>query len=449
MRQIESMTASTSKTVLSDSEYAQVESMTHDGRGVTHIDGKAVFIEDALPDEKVLLEYQRRRKKYDEARISTLIQESPHRVSPECIHFGVCGGCSLQHMEANAQLHSKQQVLLDNLEHIGRVEPETLLPPITGPLWGYRRKARIGVKYVEKKQRVLVGFREKRSSYIADLSECRVLHPSVGTRWSLLSSFISGLKAFRKIPQIEIAVGDEATALVFRHLVPLEEDDLEKLRKFGEQNDLHVYLQSGGPDSVALLWPETATLSYCLPHHDIRIFFQPTDFVQVNSDINHVMIEHALAMLDLDQDDHVLDLYCGLGNFTLPIARKVAAVVGIEGDSGLIQQACSNARYNQINNIEFLSADLTKQLTDTVLSQKFAKILLDPPRTGAKELIPQLVSLGASRIVYVSCNPSTLARDAGEFVHNHGYRLTRAGVMDMFPHTSHVESIALFEHGPA
>jgi len=442
------MTTPTSKAVFTDSEYAHVESMAHDGRGVAHVNGKAVFIEDALPDEKVLLEYQRRHRKHDEARITTLIQASPDRAFPECAHFGVCGGCSLQHMEANAQLLSKQQVLLDNLRHIGRVEPETLLSPLKGPHWGYRRKARIGVKYVEKKQSVLIGFRERRSSYIAELSECRVLHPSVGSRLTLLRNLITGLKIYRKIPQIEIAVGDEATALVFRHLVPLDDNDLDKLREFGEQYNLQIYLQSAGPDSVALLWPENATLSYSLPHHDIRIFFQPTNFVQVNSDINHKMIDHALTMLDLDQGDKVLDLFCGLGNFSLPIARKAAAVVGVEGDGGLIQQACSNARYNQIHNIEFITADLTKPLTDAVSSRKFDKILLDPPRTGAKELIPQIASLGSSRIVYVSCNPSTLARDAGEIVHNQGYRLTRAGVMDMFPHTTHVESIALFERDP-
>lgn len=445
LQRVESMTASTSKAVFSDPGHAAIESMNHDGRGVTHVDGKAVFIEDALPGEKILMEYQRRHRKYDEARVAALIQASPDRVSPKCAHFNICGGCSLQHMEPHAQIRSKQQVLLDSLSHIGGVEPATLLTPLTGPHWGYRRKARIGVKYVEKKQGVLVGFREKRSSYIADINECVVLHPDVGARLTSLRTLIAGLKAYRKIPQIEMAVGDEATALVFRHLVPLEDDDVKKLREYGKQNRLQIYLQSAGPDSVTLLWPETATLSYSLPRHDIRIFFQPTGFVQVNSDINHKMIDYALAMLELEPDDRVLDLFCGLGNFSLPMARQVAAVVGVEGDTGLIQQACSNARYNEINNVEFIAADLTKPLSDAALQRNFNKILLDPPRTGAKEVLPRIASVGASHIVYVSCNPATLARDAGELVHNQGYKLSRAGVMDMFPHTTHVEAIALFE----
>ncbi|HEY4732840.1 MAG TPA: 23S rRNA (uracil(1939)-C(5))-methyltransferase RlmD [Gammaproteobacteria bacterium] len=439
------MTVSTSKAVLSDTGYVHIESMSHDGRGVTHVNGKAVFIDDGLPDERVLLEYQRRHRRFDEARVATIIQASPHRVSPQCPHFGVCGGCSLQHMEPGAQIQAKQQILLDNLRHIGKVEPQTLLAPLTGTHWGYRRKARISVKYVEKKQSVLVGFREKRSSYIADINECKVLHPSVGTRLMALRGLIIGLKAYRNIPQIEVAVGDEATGLVFRHLVPLEVEDIQKFREFGEQHHLQIYLQPAGPDSVTLLWPQGATLSYSLPQHDIKFIFQPTGFVQVNSEINHKMIDQALAMLELDRDDRVLDLFCGLGNFSLPIARRVAKVVGIEGDAGLIEQAQSNAACNNIDNVEFITADLTAPLSHPALSQKFDKVLLDPPRTGAKEVIPQIAALGVSRIVYISCNPATLARDAGELVHRHGYTLTRAGVMDMFPHTTHVETIALFE----
>jgi len=444
------LTSKTTATVITpDSQLVHIESMTHDGRGVAHIDGKAVFIEDALPDEEVLLHLQRRHRKYDEARVATLIQASPERVTPECTHFGICGGCSLQHMAPAAQILSKQQVLLDNLRRIGKVEPGTLLEPLTGPHWGYRRKARIGVKYVEKKQAVLVGFREKRSSFIADITECKVLHPGVGTRLMSLRELIGDLKACRKIPQIEIAVGDDAVALVFRHLVPLDSTDLEKLRAFGEQHRLQIYLQPAGPETVTLLWPKTATLNYYLPRYDIRIFFQPTGFVQVNPEINHKMIDQALAMLDLQAQDRVLDLFCGLGNFSLPMARKAATVVGIEGDAGLIQQACSNARFNQINNIKFVTADLSMPVTGVTVAKPFDKILLDPPRTGAKELLPQIASLGATRIVYVSCNPATLARDAGELVNLHGYRLTRSGVMDMFPHTAHVESIALFERNPA
>ncbi len=441
------MKASTTMTYDHGSETVRIESMSHDGRGVSHIDGKAVFIEDALPEEEVLLEYRRRHRKYDEARITSLVRPSPDRVTPQCAFYGICGGCSLQHMDPLAQLRAKQQVLLDNLLHIGRVDPREVMSPLTGPLWGYRRKARIGVKYVEKKRDVLVGFRERRSSFIADIDECKVLHPSVGLRLMPLRNLITGLKAYRKIPQIEIAVGDEATGLVFRHLVPLVDTDLDALRAFGERHQLQIYLQSAGPDSVTLLWPQTGSLSYNLPSYDIRLFFQPTAFVQVNAEINHRMIERALMLLDLQTGDRALDLFCGLGNFSLPVARKVASVVGIEGDAGLIQQACSNARYNQIDNVRFITADLTRPLTDAIIGQGFEKILLDPPRTGAKEVLSYIAAAGASRIVYVSCNPSTLARDAGELVHRYGYALTQAGVMDMFPHTSHIESIALFERG--
>jgi 23S rRNA (uracil1939-C5)-methyltransferase len=424
---------------------AQVESLNHDGRGVAYVDGKAVFIEGALPGEAVLFTYVAQHKRYDEGAVTQILKPSAQRVTPRCTHFNICGGCSLQHMEAAAQIEAKQQVMLDNLRQIGRVAPEQLLPPLTGPHWGYRRRARLGVKFVIKKDRLLVGFREKRSALLADLERCEVLHPSVGGLLPELRALIAGLESYNLIPQIEIAVGDEATALVFRNLAVLSDSDLEKLRQFGETHGLHIYLQPAGPESVSLLWPEAAKLSYRLPDDGLELFFAPTDFVQVNGEINRAMIAQVLGLFDLKPQERVLDLFCGLGNFTLPLARHAGHVTGVEGDAKLVQRAKDNAHHNGIHNAEFYAADLSQDLAQQPWAeQRFDKILLDPPRTGALEIVKQLPLFGASRIVYVSCNPATLARDAEELVQR-GYKLTAAGVMDMFPHTTHVESIALFE----
>lgn len=424
---------------------ASVESLTHDARGVAHINGKAVFIEGALPGEEVMFTYITQRKRYDEARVVQVLKPSPHRVEPRCAHFDICGGCSLQHMDAQEQIHAKQQVLLDSLAHIGKVMPESLLLPLTGPQWGYRRKGRLGAKYVLKKSAMLVGFREKRSNFLAELTRCEVLHPSVGERIMDLRALLDGLHGRDCIPQIEVAVGDNATALVFRHLLDLDEHDITALREFGERYHFQIYLQPGGPETVVPLLSEVSKLSYRLPEYHVELFFLPTDFTQVNADINRSMISHALALLDPQPGDRVLDLFCGLGNFTLPLARRASYVVGVEGDEKLVQRARDNAQHNGISNAEFHVADLTVMMNYPWFGHGFDKILLDPPRTGALEMMKSLAGSGASRIVYVSCNPATLARDAAELVHQHGYRMLSAGVMDMFPHTTHVESIALFE----
>ena len=422
---------------------AQVESFNHDGRGVAHVDGKAVFIEGALPGEEVLFTYVAQHKRYDEGTVVQILKPSPQRVAPRCTHFNICGGCSLQHIEATAQIEAKQQVMLDNLRQIGRVEPEQILPPLRGPHWGYRRRARLGVKFVIKKDRLLVGFREKRSALLADLERCEVLHPSVGERLPELRALIAGLSAYQSIPQIEVAVGDAATALVFRTLEVLGPSDREKLKAFGRSYDFEIYLQTAGPESVTALWPETAQLSYRL-EDGIELFFTPTDFVQINSEINRAMVTQVLGLLDIQPQERVLDLFCGLGNFTLPLARHAAHVVGVEGDAGLVQRAKDNALHNDIKNAEFYAADLSQDLTQQAWAgQNVDKILLDPPRTGALEIVRQLPLFGAASIVYVSCHPATLARDAEELVQR-GYTLSAAGVMDMFPHTTHVESIALF-----
>jgi len=422
-----------------------IESLGHDGRGVTHLDGKAVFIDGALPGEVVSFEYLTSRRKFDEGRITGVIEASPDRVEPKCPHFGLCGGCSLQHMESGAQIKAKQQVLLDNLKHIGKVVPEEVLPPLTGPVWGYRTKGRLGVKDVIKKGRVLVGFREKRSPYVADLSRCEVLHPSVGEKFRELSELIEQLEVRARIPQIEVAVSGTTTALVFRHLDPLSETDIEKLQQFAVDYQFQVYLQPGGPDSVQPLRQEKHTLSYRLPAQDIEIQFRPTDFTQINTAINEQMIAQVLDMLALDKADNVLDLFCGLGNFTLPMARQAGAVFGVEGEVGLVNRARENALLNGIENATFHTSNLVDDHTETAWAGGgYNKVLLDPPRSGAAEVMDVLGNIGPQRIIYVSCHPGSLARDAGTLVNDKGYRLLSAGVMDMFPHTAHVESIALF-----
>ena len=425
---------------------AAIDSLAHDGRGVAHIDGKATFIEAALPGEEVLFVYRKRHRRYDEGEALEIITPSSQRVMPRCPHFSVCGGCSLQHVAPEAQIHMKEEILLENLRRIGDVMPAEVMPPLTGPHWAYRRRARLGAKYVDKKQAMLVGFRERRSSYLADISRCEILHPAVGEHLLELRALLQGLQAYKHIPQIEVAAGDDAIALVFRHLESLSEPDRSALRDFGERYGFYIYLQSGGPDSVVALWPQEPHLTYSLPDFELTLEFLPTDFTQVNGEMNRHMVAQAITLLDLGPQERVLDLFCGLGNFTLPIARRAGGVVGVEGDAKLVQRARDNAVRNGIANAEFHAADLaTPDASWPWLEGGFDKILLDPPRTGALDAVRRIGPLHASRIVYVSCNPATFARDAAELVHEHGYRLLRAGVMDMFPHTTHVECMALFE----
>jgi 23S rRNA (uracil1939-C5)-methyltransferase len=423
----------------------RIESLSHDGRGIAHIDGKTTFIDGSLPGEDISFLYTARTRKFDEGRLCELFTVSPERVEPRCAHFAVCGGCSLQHQAGERQIYAKQQSLLDNLERIGKVEPQRLLEPLTGPVWGYRNKARLGVKYVKKKGRVLVGFREKRSPYLADIRRCEVLHPSVGERIEALAELIQGMKTRERIAQIEVAVGGEVSALVFRNLDPLPAGDTDRLKVWARETGLHVYLQPAGPDSIELLWPEQSQLAYRLPAFDLELYFLPTDFTQVNPAINQPMIEQALSLLEVDASQRVLDLFCGLGNFTLPLARKAGSVTGVEGDAALVQRARDNAQRNGVGNVEFHAVDLSEDPgTQAWMRQRYERILLDPPRSGAQEMVRHLAGLGAERLVYVSCHPGSLARDAGVLVNEHGYCLAAAGVMDMFPHTAHVESMALF-----
>jgi 23S rRNA (uracil1939-C5)-methyltransferase len=425
---------------------ATIESLSHDGRGVTHVDGKAVFIDGALPSEKVIFQYTSKRRKHDEGVTLEVLTESEDRVEPMCAHFGICGGCSLQHLSAQAQIKYKQQAMLDNLKHIGKVEPDEVFDPITAEPWGYRRKARLGVKFVFKKGKVLVGFREKRNSFLADINQCEVLHSSVGHHLTDLQELISQLDAKQTIPQIEVSIGDQNISLIFRHLEDLSDTDTDKLTQFAKDSEFQIYLQSGGPDTVRLLYPEQTELFYQYPAFDTRVDFGPLDFIQVNTEINRQMVVRAVELLELNENDHVLDLFCGLGNFTLPIAKNVAYVSGIEGDQKMVERAKTIARLNGVGNTSYYFCNLMEDMQrEKWLKQSYDKILLDPPRLGAKEVIAHFAKLSPKRIVYVSCHPGTLARDAGELVNTHGYRLLGAGVMDMFPHTAHVESIAVFE----
>jgi 23S rRNA (uracil1939-C5)-methyltransferase len=425
---------------------ADIESLNHAGKGVAHVDGKATFIHGALTGEKISFLYTGKRKSHDEGDVLEVFQANPDRVTPRCSAFGRCGGCSLQHLEPAAQILAKQQVLLDALQRIGHVQPAEILTPITGEsAWGYRKKARLGAKFVIKKDKMLVGFRERSSSFLVDMDECHVLDPKVGFALRDLADLIASLEISQQLPQIEVAMDDERCVLIFRVLEEPGEPDREKLRCFGETRDFHIYLQPGGPDTVYPL-DVPVQLHYALPDFDLDLSFEATDFTQVNTDINRKMVSRTVELLDLTPQDHVLDLFCGIGNFTLPIARQAGSVVGVEGAAELVQRARSNAERNQLQNVTYYTANLYEQLDhEPWMKQAFNKVLLDPPRSGAFEMLEHIDRMSVERIVYVSCYPGTLARDAGELVNRYGYKLVSAGVMDMFPHTAHVESIALLE----
>ena len=431
--------------------------LSHDGRGVARRPegqanaGKTVFVAGALPGETVLVQQTARSRSFDEARTLQVLVASPDRVPARCPHFGTCGGCVLQHLAEDKQIGAKQRVLLENLERIGHVAPEQVLPPLVDASWGYRRKGRFSVRRVEKKDKTLVGFREQDPRFVADLRECHTAIPGVGMKIEALSMLVDGMDARRDIPQIEFIAGDATPqfggiALVFRHLQPLSDRDRDALVAFGQAHGFAIFLQPGGIDSVHALWPDAPGLAFRLPQWDIELQFRPLDFIQVNAGLNDRMIAHALGLLDAQADERVLDLFCGLGNFTLPLARSVREVVGVEGDAGLVARARDNAAHNDLRNAQFHAADLAQDLRGHPwMREGFDRLLLDPPRSGADGVLKQLPLKGLKRIVYVSCHPGSLARDAGYLVNERGWKLRAAGVMDMFPHTAHVESIAMFE----
>lgn len=425
-----------------------IESLSHDGRGIARINDKTTFIGGALPGEKVKCKLTKRHSRFNEGEVIEVITASAERITPTCQHFGICGGCSMQHLSMDSQIAFKQKVFLEQLKHFGQVEPEILLSPLSGNPWGYRSKARLGVRYVRKKERVLVGFREKLSNYLADIHECPVLHESVGMHIKDLTVLIASLNQYEHIAQIEVAVSDTKTALIFRNMTDLPENDIEKLIAFAKQFNIEIYLQPNPPAALKKIWPQDqhTMLTYALPDFNLEMNFHPLDFTQINSEVNKLMLRQALQLLNPQATDNVLDLFCGLGNFTLPIAQRAKHVTGIEGSTDMVIRARENAQHNHIQNTDFFAANLmAPSLNDTWMQKKYEKILLDPPRSGALEIIAHFPVFSATHIVYVSCNPATLARDAKELVHTQGYKLKSAGIINMFPHTSHIEAMALFE----
>ena len=423
----------------------RIEAMSHEGRGITSINGKTTFVFGALQNELVKIQIQKTSRKFDQATTLEVLEPSPQRISAKCEAFERCGGCSLQHLSSDDQIEFKQQTLLEMMRHAD-VEAEEVIEPLIADIWGYRRKARLGVKYVRKKERVLVGFRERNSPFLADMLRCEVLISPVGYRLTELAELIAGLEARESIPQIEVASDDCHTQLVFRHLQALSDSDLEKLVNFAQQSGLWIQLQPGGPDTISNLYPQNQAL-YFQPEKDsdIRINFTAIDFVQVNNEINQKMVAQALEFLNLQPEDNVLDLFCGLGNFTLPMARRCTSVVGVEGDATMVNRAKNNALDHEIGNTEYFIADLT-QIDKNLpwMKQTYDKILLDPPRSGAMEIAEIVNRFKARTIVYISCQPSSLVRDS-RIICNNGYQMAKLGVMDMFPQTAHVESMAVFQ----
>jgi len=433
-----------------------IESLDNEGRGIAHVDGKVIFIEGALPGELVEFSSYRRKPSYEQATVTKVLRASSQRVTPACPHFGVCGGCALQHLNIAAQTAAKQRVVEDALWHIGRLKPEQIYPPIAGSAWGYRHRARFSARWVAKKGGALIGFREKHSSFVAVMDSCAVLPPVVSALIPKLKQLIALMSEPEHFPQIEVAVGEVQTVLLLRHLSPLSGEDEDHLRRFADAHGVVWFLQSKGPETVALFYPENApSLMYALPDFDLTFLFSPTEFTQVNTGVNRMLVRRAMALLDPQPGERIVDLFCGLGNFTLPIARLGATVVGIEGSAALVRRAAENAARNGLSGqCSFAEANLF-EVTEASFAAlgKADKLLIDPPREGALALVNALPTVSADeqgklaprRIVYVSCNPATLARDAGILVNDKGYALKGAGIASMFPHTAHVESIAVFE----
>lgn len=432
-------------------EVGRVDAVTHDGRGIVAGKGKKVFVAGALGGEQVRYQRRKRRRNYDEAELLEVLEASPKRVTAKCAAFGRCGGCAMQHISIDEQRSIKEQTLKDALQRIGKVEPRSWLHAVTGNEWNYRRRARLAVKDVPAKGRVLVGFREKHAPFITDMQRCEVVAEPVDGLITALSELVGSLSIRARLPQIEVAVADNAVALVFRVLEPPDDDDRRRLCEFGERHELQIWLQPGGLDSVQplMLASSPRTLTYALPEFDVTIAFTPTDFVQVNADVNRRLVHLALEHLAPGPDDRVLDLYCGIGNFSLPLARRAGQVLGIEGEPGMVERARDNARRNGIDNAEFRVADLAAiDGSEQWLSAGWDRVLLDPARSGAAEVVRHMQRISPARIVYVSCHPGTLARDAGTLVHEQAYVLDASGIIDMFPHTAHVESVAVFSSKP-
>lgn len=447
------------KTALTE---AYIENFSHDGRGIARINGKTTFIQGALPKELVTFRYLRKKRDFDEGQVESILKGSASRKIPLCNHYNICGGCSLQHLDDHEQIYAKQAFLLELLQRIGKCMPTIVLPPLTGQSWHYRRKARLSVKHLTKKDETLVGFREKNNPrFIAKIEKCLIMHSKIDV--SALRNLVAKLKSPTAIAQIEVAVGDEDAALIFRNLNSLCMEDQQKLKEFGLRYNFRILLQPKGPDSIYRIYPENSSntndlnlanegselLYYKIEEENLKLFFHPIDFIQVNLDLNQLMVKQALQLLALQPDDFVLDLFCGLGNFSLPIAKYCKQVVGIEGNLAMTHRARSNAALNGLTNVEFFCFDLFNTNLENFANYSlnlFSKLLLDPPRSGAYEIVKQINNFAnLKRLVYVSCNPATLARDANILVNDYGFELNAVGVIDLFPHTTHVETIALFQ----
>ena len=425
-------------------EVAHIVDLSHDGSGIAKLGERPIFVPGALPGERVRLLPRKRRRQYQLGDLIEIIEPSESRVEPPCEYFGRCGGCAVQHLAYPAQVAFKESTLREALARIGGVEPETWLPPIVGPQWNYRRRARLGVRFVKGKQRVLVGFKERATRYVTDMATCAVLVEPFDRLPGELGQMIGETSLERRLPQVELAAGEEARAAVFRVLDDPDEADLKLFADFGDQWNLDVYLQPGGPGTIRPLDPDRIRpLSYRLPEFDVSIHFAPTDFLQVNAQVNESLVSQTLRLLELRATDRVLDLYCGLGNFSLPLARQAGQVLGVEGDAGLVARAAANARLNGLENATFEAADLN-QPGWSFLREDWDVVVLDPPRSGAETVVRQMAEMSPRRIAYISCHPATLARDAKVLVQEQGYRLLAAGVADMFPHTHHVEAVSVF-----
>lgn len=427
----------------------EVTDLNADAKGVTRHDGKVVFVRDCLPGETIQYQLRKRRRKHNDGLLTEVITPAANRVEPRCEAFGNCGGCSLQHMSEDAQRDYKQALLISNLDQIGGVAAEELAPALAGSAWGYRRRGRLGVKHVDKKGRTLVGFRERDKPYIADMDACHVLIPEVGQQLQRIADCIDGMEIRHRLPQIEVAGGDNGIAMVLRILDPLTQSDKQKLETLADETGWWLYLQPEGMDSIRPLRDNTPSLQYGLPDYDVTLTFEPTDFIQINGELNKLMVKQAMDWLAPQAGDSCLELFAGLGNFSLPLARLGTALTTVEGEASLVTRADQNAKDNDITTINTHVDDLYRQNADLTQSawakQQYKLALIDPPRSGAREALPAIAGCGVERLLYVSCHPGTLARDAGILINEHGYKLKKAGVLDMFPHTKHAEAMALFE----
>ncbi len=422
-----------------------IEDLSHDGRGIARINGKVMFVTGALPNEKVRAKHTGGNKNFEEACIIEVIEASPDRVEPQCQFYHNCNGCSMMHLAPQKQIDFKQNTLKQNLLKMAKTKPQQWLPVLQADSWHYRRRARLSVRWVIAKDKVLVGFREKNGRYVADMDYCKVLQQPLDDLLQPLAKMIETLRIKQHIPQIEASIADNGVALIIRHLKPLPESDEKNMLEFATNNKVRIYLQAKGPKTITELTTLNKPLFFDMKPFAIKMQFLPSDFIQVNAKMNDKMIHQAIELLQLNPSDVVLDLFCGLGNFTLPIAKKVKKIIGVEGEKSLIERARNNATLNTINNAAFYEADLTKNHSQSAwFKHDFSKILIDPPRSGAWEILPLIAASSAKTLLYVSCHPASLARDSDRLVNEYGFQLQKAGVMDMFPHTSHVESMALF-----